>query len=66
MGVFERAARACGYIDEVLDAFIHLDEICDSDEDSREYDDWLWDNYPNEFQRVNDYVDGWNDRSCSR
>lgn len=66
MGVFARAARACGYIDEVLDAFIRLDEICDAGEDSREYDAWIERNYPNEFQRVNDYVDGWNDRSCTR
>ncbi len=35
MGIFAKAARACGYIDEVLDAFIKLYEIVDSGEDSR-------------------------------
>lgn len=66
MGIFTRAARACGFIDEVLEAFEHLDELCDNNEDTREYDDWLWENYPDEFQRVNDYVDGWNDAKCRR
>ncbi len=64
MGIFTKAARACGYIDEVLDAFIKLDEIVDSGEDSRAYDDWLEENYPDEFQRVNDFVDGYNDAKC--
>ena len=64
MGLFTKAARACGYIDDVLDAFIKLDEIVDSGIDSRDYDDWLWENYPDEFQRVNDYVDGYNDGIC--
>lgn len=62
MGIFTKAARACGFCNDDLEAFMHLDELLDAGEDTSEYDAWLWENYPNEFQRVNDYVDGWNDR----
>ena len=66
MGIFAEAARECGFIDEIYDAFVRLDEIVDAGEDSSEYDDYLWETYPDEFQRVNDYVDGYNNGYMKR
>lgn len=60
MGIFERAARFCWCSEDLLNAFIHLDELCEAGKNTKEFDDYLQKTYSEEFNKINTLIDKWN------